>query len=58
MNTLSGKNQMEDLTVEDAKAFACCKNMTDEEIKELLDTIKTFTEIGYSICAKNSDKLY
>ena len=58
MKTLSGKNQTEDLTVEEAKAFDCCKNMNDKEIQDLLDTIRTFTEIGYSICAKNSDKLY
>lgn len=46
------ESQSEDLTVEEARTFECCKDLTDEQIKELLDTIRTFTEIAYSIFAK------
>lgn len=42
----------EDLTVEEAKTFDCCKDLTDDEIKELLEVLKVFTEIAYSVFAK------
>ena len=42
----------EDLTLEEAKQFDCCKDLTDDEIKELLEVLKVFTEIAYSVFAK------
>lgn len=42
----------EDLTLEEAKAFDCCKDLTDDEINELLEVLKVFTEIAYSVFAK------
>jgi len=42
----------EDLTLEEAKQFDCCKELTDDEIKELLEVLKIFTEISFSVFAK------
>lgn len=46
----------EDLTLEEAKVFDCCKGLTDDEIKELLEELKVFTEIAYAIFAKKKAK--
>jgi hypothetical protein len=46
------RNDCEDLTLEEAKQFDCCKDLTDDEIKELLEVLKVFTEIAYSVFAK------
>ena len=56
MNIVHRKNQDEDLTIEEAKEFECCKNLTDEQIKELLETIRTFTEITYYTFARNNEE--
>jgi hypothetical protein len=45
----------EDLTLEEAKQFECCKDLSDEQIIELLNTIKTFCEITFSIYAKEKE---
>jgi hypothetical protein len=47
MRIVHSKNRDEDITVEEARTFECCKNLTDEQITELLETIRTFTEITY-----------
>ena len=47
MRIVHSKNQDEDITVEEARTFECCKNLTDAQITELLETIRTFTEITY-----------
>ena len=54
MSVNNKKVQSEDLTLEEAKAFECCKDLTDEEIIQLLETIRTFTEIVYSVYAKQN----
>jgi hypothetical protein len=46
------KNKNEDLTIEEAKAFECCKGLSDKEILELLKTVKTFCEVAFSIHSK------
>lgn len=47
------ENNTEDLTLEEAKQFECCKDLTDEQISELLETIRKFTETAYYVYAKN-----
>lgn len=42
----------EDLTLEEAKKIDCCKDLTDEEIKELLEVLKVFTEISFAVFQK------
>ena len=56
MKIVNNENQTEDLTVEEAKTFESCKDMTDEQIKELLETIRIFTEIAYSAFAAKKAK--
>ena len=52
MRILEKKNNYEDLTFEEAKEFEFCKNLTDEQIKELMEAVKIFTEIVYATFAK------
>ena len=56
MKIMFRKEEQEDITVEEAKTFECCKDLTDEQIKELLDNIITFTEIAYSVFAKKQNE--
>lgn len=59
MGKLVGINDLkncEDLTLEEAKQFDSCKDLTDDEIKELLEVLKEFTEIAYAIYAKQKAK--
>lgn len=56
MRIIHSKNQDEDITVEEAKEFECCKNLTDEQITELLETIRTFAEITYYTFARNNEE--
>jgi hypothetical protein len=56
MKTVHSKNQDEDITIEEARTFECCKNLTDEQITELLETIRAFTEIAYYTFAKNNEE--
>ncbi len=53
MKITYSKSEEEDLTIEEAKEFECCKDLTDEEIKELLETIRIFTEIAFCAFANN-----
>lgn len=46
----------EDLTLQEATQFDCCKDLTEEEIKELLEELKVFTEIAYAIFAKQKEE--
>ena len=56
MKTVHSKNQDEDITIEEARTFECCKDLTDEQITELLETIRTFTEIAYYTFAQNNEQ--
>jgi hypothetical protein len=56
MRIIYRKNQDEDLTIEEAKTFECCKDLTDEQISELLETIRAFTEIVYYTFAQNNEQ--
>jgi hypothetical protein len=44
--------ETEDLTLQEAKQFDCCKHLSDDEILELLDVLKVFTQVAYSVFAK------
>jgi len=56
MKIIHMKNQEEDLTIEEAKTFECCNDLTDEQISELLETIRAFTEIAYYTFAQNNEQ--
>ena len=56
MKIVHSKNQDEDITIEEARTFECCKNLTDEQITELLETIRTFTEITYYTFASKEEQ--
>lgn len=45
----------EDLTLDEAKQLECCKDLSDEQIIELLRTIKIFCEITFSIYSKEKE---
>lgn len=54
---MSNEYQIEDITVEEARTYECCKGLTNEQIEELLNNIKVFTEIAYSAFAnKQAEK--
>ncbi len=55
MKIIQLKNEQEDISIKEARQFECCKDMSDEQIAELLETIRKFTEITYSIHARNID---
>jgi ribosomal protein L12E/L44/L45/RPP1/RPP2 len=56
MKTKRNENLTEDVTIEEARAFECCKDLNDEQIKELLENIRIFTEIAYSAYAKKKEE--
>jgi hypothetical protein len=45
-------NRTEDLSVEEIKAASCFQHLSEEELQELLITIKTFTQITYEIFSR------
>ncbi len=47
------QEETEDITLEEAKQYECCKDLTDEQISELLETIRKFTKTAYYVYAKN-----
>ena len=46
----------EDLTLVEAKKFDCCKDLTEDEIKELLEVLKVFTEISFAVFQKKKSQ--
>lgn len=56
MKIIHRKDQ--DITIEEARQFECCKNLNDEQITDLLETIRTFCEITYYNFAKKKEEQY
>jgi hypothetical protein len=59
MGKLVGINDLErgeDLTLQEAKEFECCKGLTDDEINELLEVLKIFSQVAYNLYAKQKLK--
>jgi len=52
INNIHDKTLSHDLTLEEAKQFECCKDLTDEQILELIEAVKILTEVVYSVHAK------
>lgn len=52
------KKDYEDISIEEAKQYECCKNLNDEQITDLLETIRTFCEITYYNFAKKKEEQY
>lgn len=46
----------EDLTIEEARALGGCEDLTDEEVKEMLEVVKTFCDITYATYSKKKVK--
>ena len=45
-------DRINDITIEEVKALTSFKDYSEEQIQQLIQTIKTFTRIGYSIFLK------
>ena len=41
-----------DITPEEVRQFERFKNYTDEQVAELINTIKTYTRFIYNVCSK------
>ena len=42
-------NRTEDLSIEELKSVSCFQQLSEEELQEILVTIKKFTQITYEI---------
>jgi hypothetical protein len=54
-NNITSTNSLEkthDITPEEVRQFDRFKNYSDEQVHELIETIKTYTHFIYSICSK------
>lgn len=52
MNAIVNKNyvnRMEDISIEEIKSVSCFKQLSDDELLEVVRTIKQFTQITYEI---------
>ena len=50
--TIDLLSRKEDITVEEVRQFERYKNYTDEQVLELIGTIKTYTQIIYNLLSK------
>jgi hypothetical protein len=46
------KTLAHDVTLEEAKQLDCCKDLTDEQVLELIEAVIVLTEMVYSVHAK------
>ena len=53
--TIDLLSRKEDITIEEVRQFERFKNYTDEQVLELLVTIKTYTQIIYNLLSKQSE---
>ena len=51
--TIDLLSRKDDITVEEVRQFERFKNYTDEQVLELIVTIKTYTQIIYNLLSKN-----
>ena len=45
-------NRTEDLSVEELKSVCCFQHLSDDELQEVLVTIKKFTQLTYEIFSR------
>jgi len=50
--TIDLLSRKEDITVEEVRQFERFRNYTDEQVLELIVTIKTYTQIIYNLLSK------
>ena len=50
--TIDLLSRKEDITMEEVRQFERYKNYTDEQVLELIVTIKTYTQIIYNLLSK------
>ncbi len=50
--TIDLLSRKEDITMEEVRQFERYKNYTDEQVLELIGTIKTYTQIIYNLLSK------
>lgn len=43
------ENRTEDISIEEVKSVSCFKQLSNEELREVVRTIKQFTQITYEI---------
>lgn len=61
MNTLNPisvkalQTRITDITPEEVRALSSFQHYTDEEVDLLIQTIKTFTQIGYAVFSKQPE---
>jgi hypothetical protein len=51
-NYLDSFDRTEDTTPEEVRQFEKFKNYTDEELGELMETIRTYVRFIYHVCSK------
>ena len=59
MGKLVGIKDLErdaDISLQEAREFECCKGLSDEEINELLEVLKIFSQVAYNLYAKQKLK--
>jgi hypothetical protein len=51
------QNRTEDITIEEIKQIDYFKNMKDEELKNIIITIKKYTQIVYEVFMQNENRI-
>ncbi|PQJ08910.1 hypothetical protein CJD36_021835 [Flavipsychrobacter stenotrophus] len=52
IGNVNSYNRTHDITPEEVRKFEKFKNYTDEQVNELIDTIKKYTRFIYSVVSK------
>jgi hypothetical protein len=55
--TTDYQNRTEDITIEEIKQIDYFKNMKDEELKNIIITIKKYTQIVYEVFMQNENRI-
>ncbi len=53
--TTDYQNRIEDISIEEIKQFEYFKNMNDDELKNIIITIKKYTQIVYEVFVQNEN---
>jgi hypothetical protein len=54
--TTNNQNRTEDITIEEIKEFEYFKNLKDEELENIIATIKKYTQIVYAVFMQNENR--
>jgi hypothetical protein len=55
--TTDNQNRTEDITIEEIKQLNYFKNMNDDELKNIIITIKKYTQIVYEVFVQNENRI-